>query len=288
VHKLEVGQPYHPARTRWPQGTHLRINRNGIDLVLFMDRPKASEVRACKQGPVQWAWVSGEHASVLCYRFGTEPWGDSPYQAHREPQADRGTPPGNAVQIILVDASSGIVRALRLVGWSQEFLDAVLANVADQLARPADERAAEAELNRFYAHDSAVLARDHATARSSGERPAPPEPDTHRNRVNAAQVIAAQSAIVYKAGARYPRPLPPELERWYAYPMDAGHSVFVAIASLIPDGARDGDVSGYLVPAPVRMVERIGWQENPRGFLIADLPYDHTLGLVAAPEDVEY
>jgi hypothetical protein len=285
VHAIEVGKLYNPTRTVWPEGPHLRLARQGIEFVLFINRPTSAEVREYRQGPAQWAWVSGKHVGVLCYRFGTEPWSDAPYQAHRETAADRGTPPGNLVHFILVDASTGIVRAQRLLAWSPEFLDAVLADVAAQLAAPLDIQAAAAEMQQFYAHDSATLARDLAKVRTSGERPKRPEPDAHRNRVNASEVIAAQAGIVYKPGARYHRELPAELARWYAYPMDAGHSVFAAPATLIPDGARDGDLSPYLLPLPVLTVERRGWEENARGFLVVDVPYDPVLGVVVEGDD---
>lgn len=101
------------------------------------------------------------------------------------------------------------------------------------------------------------------------------------------QVILSQG-LPLRPGAAYPAPLDPELAAWYLYPVDSGHSVLVAVAALVPQGQEDGDVSDYLVPAPVRMVQRVGWRRNSEGFLISQVPYDHDLGLVSEPGDDEH
>lgn len=64
--------------------------------------------------------------------------------------------------------------------------------------------------------------------------------------------------------------------------------MLVAVAALVPQGQEDGDVSDHLVPAPVRMIQRVGWRRNPAGFLISEVPYDRDLGLVSEPGDDEY
>lgn len=105
--------------------------------------------------------------------------------------------------------------------------------------------------------------------------------------IDPAEVIRDQG-LPLRHGASYPAPLEAELEPWYLYLLDAGHSVLVAVASLVPAGQEDGDVSAWLVPAPVRMVQRVGWRRNAQGYLLADVPYDRDLGLVSAPGDDEY
>lgn len=105
--------------------------------------------------------------------------------------------------------------------------------------------------------------------------------------VDPAEIIKRQGLPLTR-GATYPEPLDPDLSRWYLYLADAGHSVLVAVASLIPEGQEEGDVSPYLVPAPVLMVQRLGWRRNAQGFLVADVPYDPNLGLVSEPGDDEY
>ena len=90
--------------------------------------------------------------------------------------------------------------------------------------------------------------------------------------VDPAQIITEQRLPTL--GRAYPRPLEPELEPWHVYITDSGHSILVAVASQIPEDEQEGDVRDYLVPAPVRMVQRVGWRRNTSGFLIAEVPYD--------------
>lgn len=86
-------------------------------------------------------------------------------------------------------------------------------------------------------------------------------------------------------GRRYPRPLPPELERWYCYTADGGHSIAVVLAQHYREDA--ADLTDQLVPAPVRSVLRAGYTIR-RGYVVCDLPYDPDLGLTTPPEDDEY
>src|ERR1039457_3759667 len=109
MHVLEVGQPYNPGRTRWPETPHLRLTPGGCELVLFLGHPSAAEVRDVRTGIAQFTWTDGGPVSVLCVRFGTLPWMDTPHEPWREAEAVRGTPAGGpgtqlALQVGLGDA----------------------------------------------------------------------------------------------------------------------------------------------------------------------------------------
>jgi hypothetical protein len=157
-----VGALYHPARTKWPETPQLTLSPNGCELVLFYDRPKAAETRAVKSDPAQFALVDTEHVAIFCYRFGTLPWADFPYQAWREREEIRGVPAGAQgegllITVILVDASTGIVKAIRATTWPGEFADAVRATVRRQLDQPADDNAAAAALETLYENSTEDL-----------------------------------------------------------------------------------------------------------------------------------
>jgi hypothetical protein len=82
-------------------------------------------------------------------------------------------------------------------------------------------------------------------------------------------------------GRRYHFPLPPELAEWYCYTRDGGHSILVVLAA---DFA-EGDLTGKLVPAPVKAVLR-GYKR--RGdYIVCDLPYSEQLGLLVDSVDEE-
>jgi len=119
--------------------------------------------------------------------------------------------------------------------------------------------------------------------RAATPTPGPdPNPDMEvpivTDRVDPATVIADTCGAYMVPGRRYPRPLPPELEPWYLYIADGGHSVLIAV-----DGT-----PGSEVPAPVKAVLRAGWTLTPAGYVHCELPYDPKLGLITDPDDVEY
>lgn len=82
----------------------------------------------------------------------------------------------------------------------------------------------------------------------------------------------------------YPTPLPDDIGQWHCYTRDGGHSIVVVLAR---DYRDEGDLTGSLVPAPVKSVLRAGY-ELRRGYVVVDLPYDPDLGLVTPAEEDEF
>jgi len=281
MHVLTVGGPYNPGRRRWPEGPHLRLTPAGCELALFYAQPTRAEVHNVRTGLAQFAWLDAGPVSVLAFRFGTMPWSDVPYEPWKEPDADRGVPAGDAgnslaLQIVLADASTGLVKALRLLAWEPGFAQAVRDTLRRQLASPRDDTAAARKLDELYQHDSAALA-DQAAARHTGggpARPASPAPKAALGRYVAAII----------PGKSYPEPLPPDLAPWYVYTQDGGHQIAIALASFYRPGASPAD---FVVPAPVRAVLRQGWTVRD-GWVVCDLPYDTDMGLITDPGGNEY
>jgi hypothetical protein len=85
-------------------------------------------------------------------------------------------------------------------------------------------------------------------------------------------------------GKTYPHPLSAQIEPWYCYTVDGGHSICVIIMSQVKPGE---PLEDFLVPAPVKTVLRAGVAKR-NGFLWCDLPYDDTRGLVVPEGDNEY
>jgi hypothetical protein len=57
-------------------------------------------------------------------------------------------------------------------------------------------------------------------------------------------------------GRKYHSPLPEELERFYCYLKDGGHSVVITLPS------NSGPIEDYGVPAPVKAVLRKGYRRH--------------------------
>jgi len=86
------------------------------------------------------------------------------------------------------------------------------------------------------------------------------------------------------SGKSYPGQLPDELQARYCYPIDCGHSIVVALKQFYPPGSDTGQV---LVPAPVKAVLRVGYEQRD-GYILVDLHYDNEIGLITQPGDEEY
>lgn len=174
---IAVGQPY----GRWPSpgrdGAVLTLEPGWMELTMFMSRPRPEEIAAVRAGRAEFAWVTCPHAGMLCFRLGTLPWWDAPYEAHKA-----GTPgwaeavvPGmhHLLAITLVDADDGITRALRPVTWPPHFTGAVRDAVAGHLAAPRDDSAARAELTALWDSGTSeqVMRRAQATCTGGQSNP---------------------------------------------------------------------------------------------------------------------
>jgi hypothetical protein len=78
---------------------------------------------------------------LLAYKFGSLDWSDTPFQAHRMRPDEQGVPvgdPGDGLLLttILVDADTGIIRAIHLSVLSPDVADALRRAVRAQLKAP--------------------------------------------------------------------------------------------------------------------------------------------------------
>ena len=162
LHRLAVGQPFDPRRRSWPDGAaDYRFRCGAHELRIFLAAPTAEELAAVESGPVEFGLFAGPEGLFIVTRFGRSLSFDTRYQWHRVDPAERVPPPPHEetspavramVTIILVDASKGLVRALRAVSYSPEFTRALHRAIADQAAAPFDAQVHErwaAGLHRF-------------------------------------------------------------------------------------------------------------------------------------------
>ena len=145
-----VGKPYIVGRTHWPEGVDYNYRGGSHELRLFLARPSSSEVRDIRQGQAEFAFLVRPEAPdviVFLYRFGQAiPWSDQPYSWHlvKAARPDEATLPEpmevpeghDIIQVILVDASTGLVRGLRVLSFSPAFSAALRLAIREQAARP--------------------------------------------------------------------------------------------------------------------------------------------------------
>jgi hypothetical protein len=151
MHLYAVGQPYDRSRRSWPQGADYNYGAGGHELRLFVLDISTAEIAAAEKGRVEFGlWIDLPELWVIS-RFHSPADDkvlmsfDCSYQWYRVNEADRTAPPAweetspalrALATIILVEAQSGTIKALRAVSYSPEFTRAFHKAIADHIAMP--------------------------------------------------------------------------------------------------------------------------------------------------------
>lgn len=153
-----VGKLYHPSRTRWPETAQYNFRAGHHELVLFYADPSKDEVREIAKARCEFALVERESAIVLCFRFGSGEWSDAPFSWHLVPERERDLPSADleaekraVLTVVLVDAGTGITRALRQVSWTPAFTRAMHEAIRKQADAPWDDLAFGRAIQSLYA-----------------------------------------------------------------------------------------------------------------------------------------
>jgi hypothetical protein len=165
MHRLEVGKRYEPSRRRWPEGADYNYRSGGHELRLFLGGATPGEVDAVRFGPVQFGFFAEPEGLFLITRFGTRMSFDCSYNWHHVSAEDRTLPPPSEetspalralITILLIEANTGVVLAIRTVTFSPEFTRAIHRAIADQVGAPyekaAHERWADGMTQRLSTH----------------------------------------------------------------------------------------------------------------------------------------
>ena len=159
---LEVGKPFEPGKTNYPEGVKFDFTEGGLVLLLFFAGPTEEEVEAVRAGGFKIGFFDiaildndtfKGNIIFLVFKFGDLPWMDVPFTIHlaqcKAPaEIEEGL--GYGLQVLLIDAATGVLKGIRLVGlgteWSRNFRQAIL----EQEAAGFDRRAYDAEIQRTY------------------------------------------------------------------------------------------------------------------------------------------
>jgi hypothetical protein len=159
------------------------LTPEGVVFRLSLANPAPHEVNAFGKGNAEFAIVPGDHVLMWCYRFVNPksgnpllkgpgiPWSDAPWSYHAQTKAAPVVVPGNRgttlpLYLYLVDAATGILKAQRLIGPSEEFADALRDAVERQASRGPNDAATGQEIQAIYArHRTSTDLLLHASAR---------------------------------------------------------------------------------------------------------------------------
>lgn len=180
MHILEVGKLYHPNRTSWPELGEYNCRSGQHELRLFFRNPQPQEIKAVQEKKAEFAFTTLEGGLLFfLFRFGDGviSWSDSPYCYHLLPEAERVLPFLSSLQeravlnIILVDAATGIVKAMRVVTMELDFCQKLTAAIREQAQTPWNQTAYDGALAVAMGRYDTMQLLSRAAAKMSVSRP---------------------------------------------------------------------------------------------------------------------
>lgn len=164
---LSVGTLYHQDRTSWPDAYEFSYIGAGHQLRLFVGDLKPHEIEAVRTGEAQFALSIID--DIIFFHFRIEPafgWSDCPFTIHLTdlkaelPELDYRKAFGAPLTLILVEATTGIVKVLRMVAMSHSFTMKLHRAIHEQASKPFDLADYDERLRLIYAgHTSVDLVR---------------------------------------------------------------------------------------------------------------------------------
>lgn len=157
--EYSVGLPYHPRIKSWPETGQYNFRGGVHELVLFWRGLDKRTIDAVRRGRVTFAIYTEGALLLLLYQIeGACDWSDAPYSWHLVPAEQRSLPEPvrdgeetrDYLRLLLVDAGTGIVRAIRLVSFSPAFTVALRLAIAAQAGETWDQAAYDLALDRLY------------------------------------------------------------------------------------------------------------------------------------------
>lgn len=139
------------------EGIHFDIDDSGATMLVFFDRPTQNEVdqfKTNKSFEIRFAELSD--IIMITVKIGDLNWMDAPYSAHLSKNLSRFTLPnegaGLALTLILVDAHSGEIKSIRLMGLSTNFTRKLFGTAMEQKTKSFD-------IDEYYQNIRSVYAK---------------------------------------------------------------------------------------------------------------------------------
>ncbi len=168
MNRFEVGKLFTESITRYPEGVKFEFTQSGPVLLLFFDSPTEHEINSVKTGKLEVGLYSRDNILFFLCKFEGTPWMDAPYSIHLSKPFffDQMTETqGFGLQIFLVDARTGILKAMRLIGLSNDFSKKLRVAMEKQRMQPFNKAAYNQIINALYANYTTKDLVDRADAR---------------------------------------------------------------------------------------------------------------------------
>ena len=137
--EVAVGKRFEKEISRWPEMVEFYYTKAGYELRIFWNTPSKEEIQGVRKGKVDLALFADQEAFLMLYRIeNTCDWSYTPFDWFRVPEGFRLFPSDDqlppVLRVTLIDANNGIVRAVRDLTLTEEFVEAIRRAVDQQIA----------------------------------------------------------------------------------------------------------------------------------------------------------
>lgn len=128
---VAIGKPLFEERCELPEAVEYNYQSGDHTLLLSMKNLHPKEIEAVREAEAEFGLYCENSVIFLLYRFGEAlPWSDSAFSWWNVPEEDRRIPAAQEnpaerilLKIILVEAATGIVKAIRVTTLSPDFIE---------------------------------------------------------------------------------------------------------------------------------------------------------------------
>lgn len=132
IRNLSVGEVYQLTYGK-PEGIYVDVDASGILLVYNFIRPTESEVEQMSAGKsFEIRFTRIEDALYILTKCGKLNWTDAPYNphlSHAELPPVTNNVDGYALTLLMVDAATGVIKSVRLIGLGNKFSKALKSEI---------------------------------------------------------------------------------------------------------------------------------------------------------------
>jgi len=140
-----IGESYIKTRKAWTPGTEYNFKDGGHELRLFVENPTRKEIDDYQNGEIELRLCTKCGLLMLVFKFGNQPWCDASYNWNLVPAESQILPEdpdapdiGATLAIFLVDAHTGILKVMRVIGMGNEFTKTLHSVIRKQMLQPFD------------------------------------------------------------------------------------------------------------------------------------------------------
>lgn len=142
---FKVGELFQPGVTRYPEQAKFDVDDGGAVLLVYMSKLKDFEIENVRAGKIEFGLFVEDEALFITCKFWKMARIDAPYSIHLSKKPTSMHPIGDglglALTVYLIDADTGILKVIRLIGLGTSFSRKLKEAIGEQIQRPFNKSA---------------------------------------------------------------------------------------------------------------------------------------------------